>query len=187
LYCEIAKSGGFYKLYTGKGNSDEVKSVEAWEAIMKRNSSENGTFDYDSHKQLLTGYHLLTCKHLYERAILLSLSGQIDWATLQEARARGYKIKTDNSHVYAKTLGEAFSRCNNLVTKINIKKGEIERAFPKKNDNDSDSFDTIMASLAMAAAPMIIHEDVTLARFNEINKILKKRASLAKRKDNVRV
>jgi hypothetical protein len=183
LYCDIAASGKLERLHLS-GKLDQEKCTEAWEQIIKRNSQENGSFEYDSYKQLLNSYQMLMCKHLIDKTLLLKLAHVIDWEALTEIRSRGYKVVTDPPSDYTKTLNAAFSKCNNLITKINIKRGEIERSMPKdKEKGNGDSFDTIMASISMAAAPMIIDENVTLSRFNEIKKVLKRRAELAKQKN----
>lgn len=181
LYCEIASSGQIDKIFV-KGKLIQEKCIESWEEIVKRNSEENGSFEYDSYKQLLNAYHLLMCRHLIDKSLLLKLAHVIDWEALKEVRGRGYKIVTDPPSEYGKTLNNAFSKCNNLITKINIKRGEIERSMPKEKEK-GDSFDAIIASISMAAAPMIIQDDITLARFNEIKKVLKRRSELVKQKN----
>lgn len=176
LYMEIAAEGDLKKLVI-HGFASLDQCVEQWEQIIKKNSQESGSFEYDSYYQLLQGYWLLVAEHTIVKAHLLKLTTVVDWEAIQEVRARGYHISVDAG--YTESLNNALRKVENLVTKARMREQEIARMFAGPVPGKRATFDEVMASL-IAGMGFEISDKITLARFNQFRKILHERNKRAK-------
>jgi hypothetical protein len=168
---EIA-TGGKFKSLVIRGFASLSDCVDAWEEILRKNSLNTGTLEYDSYRQLLQGYWLLVAEHTIVKANLLKLTTVIDWECIQEVRSRGYKI--DVGRNYVTSLNRALRRVENLVTKARMKEQEIARMMEGSVPEQQATFDTVMARLVDALG-FQVGDNLTLARFNEYKKIIQER------------
>jgi len=175
-YLEVIKSGDFTKLIK-EGNATEIECLEAWENIVKKQEKATGSNRFDTFLSLLKGYALLINDHTVIRACLIHLmNGPVDWEVLKTLNDKGYEVKI-NEYGYAiyESIQAGLHRCENLVTKATMKQKELQRMFPEKKDKaEAQSFETVMAHL-IAALEFNVDENITLARYNEYQNILRER------------
>lgn len=175
VYVEIASGSPLEKLIIN-GSPSREQLVEAWETIVTLNGKNSGNFQYDAYKRLYIGYWNIIAKHLVIRASLLKLCFVIDYETVQDVRSRGYALSLDSSEAYKDTLVLGLTKSENLITRAELRKNEIERDFPKAENNGSSlSFDKVMAELSIQIAPTLVTDDITLSRYNEYLKIIRER------------
>lgn len=180
VYIQIASTGKLELLLIKGENKTLEVYTEQWESIVKRNSDTTGTFDYDEYFQLLKSYALLMVDYTLSKALLISLSFNIDYEKLQKVRSLGYRIDTSNTLTYTTSLTNALRKCENLNTKLVAKRKEIDLLFKDAVKNKT-GFEEIIANLNYQLG-FNVNEDITLARFNEYKKILNR-----KRKQNERI
>jgi hypothetical protein len=94
--------------------------------------------------------------------------------SLEYLRNKGYVIDTTTKESYIASLKGALRKRENLMTRINMKKKEIERiALQQKGGKGEDrSVEQLLAALSFQIG-FPIAEDVTLARFNEYSRIVR--------------
>lgn len=171
---EIASGSPLEQLIIN-GSPSREQLVEAWETIVTLNGKNSGNFQYDAYKRLYIGYWNIIAKHLVIRASLLKLCFVIDYEIVQDIRSRGYALSLDNSEAYKETLVAGLTKSENLITRAELRKNEIERDFPKQDNGSSLSFDKVMAELSIQIAPTLVTDDITLSRYNEYLKIIRER------------
>lgn len=178
IYLEIAAQGNYEKLILA-GNPSTEECIEAWEEIVKENAKQNGTFEYQTyledareHTRLLNEYNLV-------KAILTKLSFVVDYELVNYLQDKGYRIDISSSEKYADSLTKAIRKSDNLITKINMKRNELAGLETKKGGKSSN-YEEIMASLEFALG-WSVGEDITLARYNALKKLAKKKAESTKR------
>lgn len=175
-YLEIISSGDFTKLIK-KGKASESECLEAWELIVKKQEKETGSNQFNTFLSLLKGYASLLNDHTVIRACLLHLMhGPVDWEVLKILNDKGYEIKiNENGYAIYDSVKLGLSRCENLITKATMKQKELQRMFQGvESKRDTHSFESVMAHL-IAALGFNVDENITLARYNEYQKILKER------------
>lgn len=186
LYYDIASTGNLERLQIS-GEPDFEKCVEAWEEIVRRNGEENGSFTYMNYLSNFRAYGKLMAEYTAVKYILtlLAVTSKLDEETqelLTYVTKRGYRINRSNSQAYEQSLADAMRRSDNLITRIGIKQAEINRylATGKKQSDDTGGFEALMANL-IAALGQHIPDDVTLARYNEYRKIIKRKEAAEKK------
>lgn len=184
LFYDISSTGDFHRLIIS-GDATLQNCLEHWERIVKRNAEENDSFQYLSYFSLYQGYQLLHAQHTTIKLLLVRASIKFDESVNQELTQRGYPIDTSSNQAYAKSLEVATRKSNALVTKINMKRSEIENHLsdgkggkPKKQD----TFEDLIASLELALGDgRNIPDDITLAKFNSLKKVAKRKNDALKR------
>jgi hypothetical protein len=172
---EVIKSGDFTKLIK-KGKASEVECLEAWERIVKKQEKETGSNQFNTFLSLLKGYAILLNDHTVIRACLLHLKySPVDWEVLKTVTDKGYDIKVKDGYADLESVQAGLRRCENLVTKATMKSKELQRMFQGKEEKaEPQSFESVMAHL-IAALEFNVDENITLARYNEYQKILRER------------
>ena len=183
MFVEISNDGDFKRLLiSGAYNADTA--IQEWEEIIKRNSEVNGDFQWHDYFELFRGYLTLQTKHLKTRALLFSLAAsgynnknEEHVAKVSELASMGIKIDVTSGAGFEKSISLGFRKSDNFVSKYESKRLELEKLVSKSKEKGSkrETFDTIWANLSVAAAPMVISEDITLSKFNELKKVLKER------------
>lgn len=173
LYVEVARNGEFKRLIKA-GRATNEQCLAAWEEIVKRQEKETGSHHYTAFLQLIKGYAAHLSDHTLIRACLIHLMiAPIDWEVLQTLRSKGYNIDTSTQEKKIESIQAGLRRCENLVTKATMKKKELERMFESKGKgNEQGGFEQILANLNFALG-FNVDESITLARYNEYQKILK--------------
>jgi hypothetical protein len=105
---------------------------------------------------------------LYNEALI---NGELDERIIEAIQAQVVAI---NSAAYADSLADALTRSNNLVTQIEMKQKEMERFVSVEGFSKRVTYEELMANLN-AALGFCVQDNITLAAFNEYQRILKKR------------
>jgi len=120
--------------------------------------------------------HHTTVKLLLMKCSITSSDKPGFWENIEELKQRGFKIGTKSSEDYAESIAKAFGKSNVLVTKINMKRGEIERNYDAREKTKA-SFPDVIASLEVALGDgRNIPDDITLAKYNALKKLAKAKA-----------
>lgn len=176
LYIDIAKSGDFTKLVkSGKSGNDEC--LQAWESIVKRQQKESGSNQFDAFFRLSKGYLIHLNDHTVIRACLILVGINylyIDWEYIKTLKEKGYIIDTSTPERVLETVKEGLNRCENLITKAVSKRKELDLMLKQSESGSKDGpgFEQMIANLNYALG-FTVSEDLTLARYNEYQKILR--------------
>lgn len=179
LYIDLTGTGNFSQLIKS-GQASDQECLNAWEQIVRKQEKVTGSNQYNSVLQLLKGYASLMNDHTVIRACLVYLkNGPIDWEIIKLLKSKGYSIDTTNRATVLESVRTSLQRNENLVTKATMKKKELERMFQTKAEaSERRGFEEILANLNFALG-FTVDENITLARYNEYQKILKARAKAA--------
>lgn len=172
LYLEIVRTENLDLLVVeGSPSDDELATV--WEEIVKINSEANGTNVSDYEDDLKTYAKLLSDYELV-RLTLIELTFIVDDSLIAFLESKGYKIDRSTATTYRESLTRASQRSRNIITKLRTKYNEIKEF---ERDRGKGKIVTIEEILANISAEMKFHVglDITLARFNEYKKIIKRK------------
>lgn len=177
LFIEVAETAD-YMLLTLDGKPTIDECFEQWEKIIQENSKINGSSEYRSYYDNLKHYNRLLRDFNVIKATITILYFEVDNDMVDYLASKGYKIITTGPNVnenYVKSLNEALNKSNNLITKIEIRYKAIVKANEQsKGSNQQVTFEVLMANLTMSLG-FTIDDSLTLARYNEYNKIIKKK------------
>jgi len=104
---------------------------------------------------------------LYNQALV---SGELNDMLIVDIQKQ---ITAINSAAYADSLTNALTRSNNLVTRIEMKTKEMERFAKIEGFGKKVTYEELMANLNTALG-FCVQDNITLAAFNEYQRILKK-------------
>lgn len=174
-YLEIVYTGEFRKLIKS-GNVSDQQCLTAWEELVKRQGKASGTNQYSSYIQLLKGYAKLVNDHTVIRACLVYLMfAPIRWDIIETLKLYNYPVEIKEGQIVVESLKAKLRAVENLITKAEMKRKEIERLFKNTDDKkEKKGFEEILAGLNFALG-FNVDENITLARYNEYQKILKAR------------
>ena len=171
-YMAIATTGDV-SLLVVSGNLQREFLLLRWEEIVRINSQAAGDFTYDSYFQLLKAYAQLIANYTIAKLSLWKLAFVVDMDYVQDLRKRGFKINVDSTALYAESITANLHKVDNLITRANMKRGELER-FAKEEGGRRVSFEEVIANISVALG-FEVHNDITLARFNEYRSIIRKK------------
>lgn len=175
LFIDVANTSNVQLLLkSGSATIDEC--VEQWESIIKRNSLENQNFEYQSYFSLIQSYGLLLSEYVEVKLMLLkaSIISDIDMDLILDLKKRGYSIRPE---FYNEDLIKAIRRSENLVTKITMKKNELEAEQNQVGGSrEEKGFDEIIANLEFGLG-WSVRDDITLSKYNALKKLVKKKNS----------
>ena len=167
-YFEIAHTGNLSLLIiNGSGSEQELEEV--WEEIVRKDDEVKGNNQYNKIFKNYLAYAKLQHQKVYVQTCLFKIYLERDEEVIKELKKMGYIID-DNR--YYESIQEALKKSGHLTTKIISKGKEIDSLAPKKQSS-AMSFDQALAQLSVSLAPVIIQDNITLARFNEYYKIAK--------------
>lgn len=170
MYLEIIETKNVLKVCK-EGIPDLDKATEAWENIIRKHSEVNGSFEYENYLQNIKTYGLLIQDYYWIKGALSKLAFTVDRELVKELGKKGYRISLITSDEYEETLSACFRKVENIITKTASKQKELEGMKAKEQQ---ESFDSIMANLNYYWPGSAIQDDITLARFNECIKVLKR-------------
>jgi len=174
---DIANGGDVLQIVLS-GTPSAFEISEQWESIVSQNNRENGSNLYDTYFENFQEYYRLCNEYVMIRAILLrcniattveEIKKHVDYVNI-----RGYRLNIKegiDSHKFIESLDRAFSKCDNLKTRIQMKLNEIKASNVEGNN---DSFDDVMANL-VSLLQTNVDDDITLSRYNSFQKVLKRR------------
>ena len=180
LYLEVAQTGNT-DLIVISGNPTQKEIDAAWEEITRLNSQSTGR----TSEQLdnIKDYVRLLSKYSAAQASIMQLHLCVDDEAILYLASNGYKIDTSSNTAYRDTLKSAQRKAANVVTKIESKYKEIMDAAAQADPDTplQSGIETMLAAVS-ATLGFNVESNVTLARFNEYNKIIKKRVEAQKNK-----
>jgi len=157
------------------GSPTVDECFDQWEKIIQQNSKINGNAEYRSYYDNLKHYNKLLRDFNLIKATITLLYFMVDNSMIDFLNSKGYKISKKSSAEYANSLNAAMNKSNSLITKIEMRYKAIVKANEQsKGSNQQVTFETLMANLTIALG-FPIDDSLTLARYNEYNKIIKKR------------
>jgi hypothetical protein len=136
----ISSDGNLSRLVI-KGSATPDQLAEAWEAIIKKNESVNGSYRFSDYLQLSQSYLLLISEHQRAQALLLKLTLVKDEEAIEELRELGYNI---NHKEYFESVANSLNAANNLITQILMKRNEMDK-LTEQNKNQTVGFEDLLA------------------------------------------
>jgi len=172
LFIHIAKTGEV-------GLLKSSNNTLAWEEIVRKNCLVNDVHEYTNYLNALRSLSLLINQYICVKAHIDKLSipvftgSKIDMKSVEYLNDKGYSIDFSSKENYVESLKSALKKRENLMTRINMKRKEIESiTTQQKTGGEEKSMEQLLASLSFQLG-FTINDDVTLARFNEYGRIIK--------------
>lgn len=172
LYMEISNGASLENLII-EGNVSEQVLYNNWEDILRKNSKANNNLEFLNHFEAAQKYTMLLSLYTTIKACLMKLTICPDVEVIKYLRTEGYYIDGSSVRAYTESIVAASNLSDNLATKIETKEKEL-RLYKVDNDVSSGSgFEEGLASLSYMIG-FNIPDDVTLAKFNEYKRIIRK-------------
>lgn len=178
---EIAKTSN-YKLLLIDGVATDDVCLLKWEEIIKKNARMNNDNQYDNYLDNIKVYGTLIAEYNMVKAMLLQLIFQVDNDVIQELELMGYHIDTSGERAYTDSIYNCMNSSENIITQIKMKYNEIMLDL-KGSEQDGSGFEETLANLSVSLG-FTVMDDITLARFNEYKRIIRKKNSRLKSVDN---
>lgn len=176
IFIDIAQTSEYTKLVK-QGIAGDDECAEAWEAIVKKNADVTGNLGYSGYFNDAMAYADMLSEYLFMRAALTKLLYVIDYPLIQMVRDKGYVIDLDNSQKYADSLYATSRRVDNIATRIKMHYNRM--ALNTVGKTEGGGFDEAMSNLNLALG-FVETDNITLARYNEYCKMIKKRQAKTK-------
>lgn len=178
LFVEIGSTGNVHLL-----GGFNIK--KRWSKIVSDNAKALGNHEYEMFSGLLaknnkyavqyliiqSSLNLLTVKSIKKERKFVS-------GLIQDLAKYGYKIDTSSSENYLNSINAAKRKVLNLANRIGINKIQINTILGKASDVKPKTFDALIAELNSRLG-FVVSDTITLARFNEYNKVLEEKAKRA--------
>lgn len=174
---EIANTEN-YELLQTNGSYDKESTLTKWEQLISENSKHNNNAGYDEYLTKDKQYKSLINDYTTIKAALIKLSICADEPLRLWLWKLGYKVTFVPYEKYSVSLGAALKRLENLVSKILMVGNEISSINKERSNTQVITFDDLMANLVDRAG-YSLPDNITLARFNSINKVLSKKSAKA--------
>jgi hypothetical protein len=167
---------GNLSLLIRSGTATKELCAKHWESIIQQNNKAQGKQDYDFLLKQYQAYNRLLRLYNGVKSHLIILCYSIDWESITYVRSKGYKINTQNSETYAESLAAAMNKSNNIITKLQSKKNELEKmvAEAKQAAANKPTFESLMAALSFNLT-YTVPDDILLSRYNEYLKLIEKK------------
>ncbi len=177
---EISNDGQVSKLVrTGEATKEEL--TQAWEEIIRLNSLANGSRSYNNYFTALKNYIKLVNSYMLIRLALIKCAVfPVDYEVIADLRLRGYKINLNSNELYSGSIETGLRRVENLITRANMKRKELETLLDTNKEQVKGSYEEIIANTS-AGLGFPLPTDLTLAMYNAYRKVLKAKATKAKR------
>lgn len=183
LFLQVAKTSN-YNLLCFDGEPDEKECTIAWEEIIKSNGEATGGMELDIFNDLKESYGLLLQDYNVIKVIILKLHFVIDYDDINYLKSKGYKFEFKNNKEYITCLLNAKNRAGDIVTKMKMKRNEIDELTKKKEGNEISIADLI-TDLNFELKFAAVDADVLLSVYNAYsNKIKHNNARIRKERYN---
>ena len=178
-YMEIAQTGNTNLLViTGSPTDKDIEN--AWEEIVKRNSQCNG-FSLDEYLDNIKTYAKLLGDYGLVKLSLMQLMMVVDDEAIAFLESKGYRIDRSSASAYSASIQNALQKCKNIITKLKTRYNQIQQSNKDNEKAPKTSIEEILANISVSIG-FSVGPDVTLARFNEYKKIIKKKYEASKMK-----
>lgn len=171
-FIEISNTGNL-GLLLKKGKTRPEILAEVWEGIITENSKANNISDFNNNISELKSYHYLSNEFLFIRATLIKLLMDANDEDIKELRKRGYFISEDQEKYFDSVL-MALRKCDNLKTKIEMKRKELERNNKSSDKSGKVEYVDLIASLEMSLGRQV-EDNITLSKYNSLCKFAKRK------------
>lgn len=176
MFLDLSESKNYRGLVT-EGEATDAACAEAWEKIVKHNSEVSGNLEmgyflsnYKAFAQLLADFNAI--KATLNLLLFFVDNGYIKWLS-----EKNFKIVTDKGNeAYMESINAAMRRSDNYITRIKMKQNELIRNGEGR-PSKKFGFEELIANLTMILG-FEVNDNVTLARYNEYNKLIAKKNRL---------
>lgn len=169
---EICESGNT-KLMSIDGSANDEQCFEAWEQLIQDNDKAKGLNRFNAYMSLSKAYARLIATLNEVKIYLIKLSYTFDKEIVNILKQKGYKVDCSNSDAYALSLQQAFSKSDNLITKIVMKRNEILAMGANTGTSAIITVEDLLATISSQLG-FSVDENVTLARYNKYCSIISK-------------
>jgi len=180
-YIEVAQTENLNLLIIS-GDATKKELSDRWNEIVIRNAQVNGV-GIDDYEENLKTYAGLLADYETVRLSLLECMFVIDEDTLLYLASKGYRLDTSSASKYAESIQNCLQKSKNILTKLKTKFKQIQESSKDNQERVSSktTIEEILANISVALG-FSVDPHVTLARFNEYKKIVKKRSENNKHK-----
>lgn len=179
-YQEIAQTGNLGLLIiTGKASEKDLTSQ--WEKIVQQNGRTNG-YDADGYHENVKDYVRLLSTYQAVQASLLQLFISVDDEAILFLESKGYRIDKSSNAKFFQSIQNGLQKCKNVISKIKSKHLTITQYLKENKEKETPlktSVEEMLANISTSIG-FSVGPDVTLARFNEYTKIIRKRIEASK-------
>lgn len=174
LYIEIADSMELDKLCI-EGIPDTEECAERWEEIVAIHAKAQGNAEYIGYLKTFRNYYRMINEHTLIKAILTRLSLKFEQRWVDVLNLRRYRVDTSSQEAFQNSLERVEAQLASMEVQIALAKKELDdygRGQGKGKKNES--FEAIMANLCDALRREV-PDNITLARYDEYCKIVKRK------------
>lgn len=171
VYCEIVSTKNLTLLGIGGPVVVDARVSKRWEDIVKESERVTNSTAYLSYMFDIQSIKTLVAEYVLAKSILLRLQYRGDMKLVRELHEMGYELDLTDTKSFAKSLYVQLGVVGNLATQLKIKQNEIELG----QKPEPISFDSMVANLS-ASLGFVVPDSITLARYNEYLKLLRKKA-----------
>jgi len=173
MFIEVAETSDYKKLIK-RGEPTEDQCAEAWENIIQRNGQNSGNQGYNNHLNDANTYTALLSEYLFMRSALTKLLYVIDYQLIKYCEKNfGYRFALTSTEDYAQSLFAVSRRVDSLATRIKMHQNKMQAASTVQQSGKSSFHEAI--AVLIDAFKVDFRDDITLAKYNELVKILKQR------------
>jgi len=182
-YQEIAQTGNLGLLII-KGRPSEKELTTRWEQIAAENGKCNG-YDSNGYHENVKDYVRLLATYQGVQASLLQLYICFDDEAIAFLESKGYHIDASTQSKYMESIQNGLQKVKNVITKIKSKYNIIAQYLKENKEKETPLKTSVEEMLANVSAQMgfSVNMDVTLARYNEYNRIIRKRIDAQKNRN----
>lgn len=178
LFIEISTSGKTYLL----GGFNIRKR---WSKLVADNARALDNHEYEMFAGLLAKNNKYAVQYLIVQSSLNLLTvksikkeKKFVISVIQDLAKYGYKIDTSSSENYLASINAVKRKVLNLANRIGINKIQINTIINQASDIKPKTFDSLIAELNSRLG-FVVNDNITLARYNEYNKVLTEKAKRA--------
>jgi hypothetical protein len=181
-YMDIVRTGNILLLVI-KGKPDPEICYDAFETIIKKNSEANGNFSFDNTLDLKKVFGMLIADYVAIKAALTVLLFQVDDNLIEFLAEKGYRVETTItdeekkegktvSQKYVDSIRQAMRVSDSINTRLQSKQIELDDLTDKAGR--PMGFEELIACVS-AGIGFGISPDISLAGFNEYQRIIRQR------------
>jgi hypothetical protein len=156
-----------------EGVVSDIILYNNWEDILRKNSKANNNLEFLNHFEAAQKYTMLLSLYTTIKACLMKLTICPDVNIIEYLRTEGYHIDGSSVKAYMESIIAASNLSENLATKIQTKEKELKLYKIESDVSGSIGFEEGLANLSFMIG-FSIPDDITLAKYNEYKRIIRK-------------